>query len=150
MKIIAHRANISGPNLDTENSLEQIDKCISFGYDVEIDVRLKNKSFYLGHDNPEYQVPITWLQERKNRIWIHCKNFECLDFFSNNFDDFNYFWHQEDDYTITSKNIIWAYPGKKYNNNTVIVMPEWSIENLQDLKNVSCFGICTDYPEKIK
>ena len=24
----------------------------------------------------------------------------------------HYFWHQEDDYTITSKGIIWAYPGK--------------------------------------
>lgn len=150
MKIIAHRANIGGPNLNIENSLEQIDKCINLGYDVEIDVRLENKSFYLGHDNPEYKVTISWLQERKDRLWIHCKNFECLDIFSSNFCDFNYFWHQEDDYTITSKSIIWSYPGKNYNNNTVIVMPEWNTDNLEDLKDASCFGICTDYPERIK
>jgi hypothetical protein len=27
----------------------------------------------------------------------------------------HYFWHQEDDYTITSKGFIWVYPGKPLN-----------------------------------
>ena len=37
----------------------------------------------------------------------------------------NYFWHQNDDYTITSKGYIWAYPGKKLNKNAIYVLPEW-------------------------
>ena len=63
---------------------------------------------------------------------------------------FNYFWHQNDDYTLTSKNNIWSYPGKIYTNNNVIVMPEWYNRNWDTLKVVNCYGICTDYPEKLK
>ena len=39
MKIIAHRANLSGPNSKNENKLSSIKKCIDLGYDVEIDIR---------------------------------------------------------------------------------------------------------------
>ena len=38
MKLIAHRGNINGPNPETENTVNQIDKCIEEGYDVEIDL----------------------------------------------------------------------------------------------------------------
>ena len=39
MKLIAHRGNVYGPESDKENSPDYIDKSISMGYDVEIDVR---------------------------------------------------------------------------------------------------------------
>ena len=40
MKIIAHRANLNGPNINDENQISSINKCIDLGFDVEIDVRL--------------------------------------------------------------------------------------------------------------
>ena len=27
---------------------------------------------------------------------------------------FNYFWHQNDKFTLTSKGYIWTFPGNKY------------------------------------
>ena len=30
----------------------------------------------------------------------------------NKIQNFNYFWHQEDDYTLTSEGYVWVYPGK--------------------------------------
>ena len=47
MKIIAHRANINGSNLGSENRLSQIKKCINFGYDVEVDIRFHENKLYL-------------------------------------------------------------------------------------------------------
>ena len=56
MKLIAHRANIDGPDESTANEPKQIDKCIEQGYDVEIDVRYdpKTERLWLGHDEPKY------------------------------------------------------------------------------------------------
>ena len=69
---------------------------------------------------------------------------------SSNTSGYNYFWHQDDDYTLTSKKYIWAYPGKSYTHNTVIVMPEWNNMVWDTLRVTNCHGICTDYPEKLK
>lgn len=145
MRVISHRANISGSNPLLENHPDQIDKCIKLGYDVEVDVRLINDSFYLGHDSPDYFVSLEWINERKDNLWIHCKDLNSLDKFSTKQSNLNYFWHQKDDYTLTSMGFIWTYPGKKVSNNRgVLVMPEWNgcVENLN---KYDCYAVCTDY-----
>ena len=53
MKIIAHRANIAGPNQNKENSINNIFQCIDSNFDVEIDIRVIKEKIYLGHDKPE-------------------------------------------------------------------------------------------------
>lgn len=152
MIIIAHRSNIGGPNPEVENNPEQIDKCISIGYDVEIDLRYDstNSTLWLGHDIPQYKITWDWLESRSNNLWIHCKDIETLHEMLVNSYNYNYFWHNQDDYTLTSKKIIWAYPGKVFTNNTVVVMPEWDKFNWEEIKKYNCYGICTDYPEKLK
>ncbi len=151
MKLISHRGNIDGPNRLEENNPEYIDSALKLSYDVEVDVRCKDQHLYLGHDEPQYHVPITWLIERKDKLWIHCKDLKSLDVFSNSPIDFNFFWHQEDDFTLTSKNYIWTYPGKSYTLNSIIVMPEFNLtdKSFSDLKSYNCFGICSDYVGKI-
>ena len=145
MKVISHRSNISGPNPLLENHPDQIDKCIKLGYDVEVDVRLINDSFYLGHDSPDYSVSLEWINERKDNLWIHCKDLNSLDKFSTEQSDLNYFWHQEDDYTLTSMGFIWTYPGKKVSNSRgVLVMPEWN-GGVENLNKYDCYAVCTDY-----
>jgi hypothetical protein len=147
MKLIAHRGNIDGPNPIEENNPEYIDFTLEIGYDVEVDLRCENHKFYLGHDKSQYQVPMTWLVKRKDNIWIHCKDFKSLDVLSNSPVDFNYFWHQEDDYALTNKRHIWTYPGKPYTPRSIIVMPEWNkdIDKFVELRAYNCFGICSDY-----
>ena len=151
MKIIAHRANLNGPNPLTENHPDQIISCIESGYDVEIDVRydLETDKVLLGHDESQYDVTWYWLAGKTDHLWIHCKDITTLHEFSTKTSGYNYFWHQNDDYTLTSKNQIWAYPGKTYTENTVIVMPEWVEMDWDKLRVTCCYGVCTDYPERL-
>ena len=147
MKLIAHRGNINGPNPLEENNPEYIESAIAKGYDVEIDVRCEDHQFYLGHDESQYYIPMTWIVKRKDKLWIHCKDLISLDILSSSPVDFHYFWHQEDDFTLTSKNYIWTYPGKSYTPNSIIVMPElnMSVKTFADLKAFNCHGICSDF-----
>jgi glycerophosphoryl diester phosphodiesterase len=153
MKIIAHRGNIDGPNPLTENHPDTIDQAISMGFDVEIDIRYDryDNKLYLGHDDPQYVVDWYWLAQRMEKLWIHCKNIEALYEFVHGTGGYNYFWHQTDDFTLTSKNYIWTYPGKSYTSSSVIVMPETYLKDdqLTDLIAYNCYGVCTDYPQRL-
>ena len=145
MKIISHRGNLNGCDVNHENKINQIQKVIyQNGYDVEIDIWRINNKLYLGHDNPEDEVCESFLTENNKFLWIHCKNIEALDFFSKQNNNLNYFFHQKDDCTLTSKNFIWVYPGKKFTHNSVIV--ENNITSFQSIINQGIHGICTDYP----
>jgi len=98
----------------------------------------------LGHDEPQYGVTQQWFNERFDKLWIHCKNIEAIEWF-NMIDGFNYFWHEEDTVTLTSRGAIWAYPGKQPIKRSIAVMPE--INNDDTLQ---CLGICSDYIKKYK
>ena len=74
-------------------------------------------------------------------MWCHAKDFKTLDQIRNV--DCHYFWHQEDDYTLTSKGFVWVYPGKQLIKNCIAVLPE---EYKQDLS--ICYGVCTDNVKK--
>jgi hypothetical protein len=152
MKLISHRGNINGPDLEKENRPDQIEYCIRQGYDVEIDLRItSDRRLYLGHDEPQYEITWWWLAKYQNNFWIHCKDLNTLTEMSSNTHGYNYFWHQMDSYTLTSKKNIWAYPGYPFSSHTVIVMPEWNENNdWCELKNADCFGICSDYIGEMK
>lgn len=143
---VSHRGNTSGVNLNLENNPQYVLSAIEKGFDCEIDLRYdpKIKKLFLGHDKPEYEITLDWLLTLKNRLWIHCKNFESLSFLISENVDLNYFWHQEDDFTLTSKGYIWTYPGKKTGKNSIIV-------SLGDDKPKGTYlGICSDHIEKVK
>ena len=154
MRIIAHRANLNGPSKDRENTIDQIYRSIEYGFDVEIDVRIINQKILLGHDKSKESISLEKLLKLSNYLWIHCKNIDALEYFKkNNLNNvFNYFWHQEDNYTLTSKGYIWSYPGSILSPNSINVLPEWSneINKLKFLKTDEVYGICTDYPLLIK
>jgi len=134
---IAHRGNTVGSD-PLENAPEYIDKSLSEGYEAEIDVWYYNDGLWLGHDNPTYMVDISWLQDRHNRLWCHAKNFEALNYLLT-FQKINVFWHQQDNYTVTSQGYIWAYPGQygsEVKTIAVLPTPAMKLENF--------YGICSD------
>ena len=140
MKYISHRGNINGRIEESENRPDFIDDALKLGFDVEVDVWYVNDRLYLGHDNPENLVEVSWILERSKNLWVHCKNLESVVFLhSLGNDNIHYFWHQEDYITLTSKNYIWAFPGKQPIKNSIAVMPEI---NNDDVSN--CIGICSD------
>jgi hypothetical protein len=145
MILISHRGNINGRIKEVENKPSYIDDAIKLGYDVEIDIWLNDGVFYLGHDYIQYEISLLWLIDRIDKLWIHCKNTDAIEFFNKIENKFNYFWHQEDTLTLTSKGYIWAYPGKQPIKYSIAVMPELFNDNLD-----SCIGICSDYIQNYK
>ncbi len=142
MILIAHRGNISGPNKDLENNPDYLLSALDLGYCVEADVWYVDNKFLLGHDSPVYEVGEKFLMNE--RIWCHAKNLDALEIMLSN-SKIHCFWHQTDDYTITSKGHIWAYPGKKIGKNTICVMPE---NNGYNTLWSNCMGVCSDFVEK--
>jgi hypothetical protein len=140
MKLISHRGNINGRFESYENEPNYIDLAISEKYEVEVDVRVIEGILWLGHDKPQYDVDFRWFLDRISKLWIHCKNIEALVYFQECEYEFNFFWHQEDDATLTSKNYIWAYPGNQPIKNSIAVMPELNNDDLS-----KCLGICSDH-----
>jgi hypothetical protein len=139
MILIAHRGNTTGPKPHLENSPDYIDLALEDGFSVEVDLWCVDDALYFGHDNPQYGISQHWLNQRYEKLWIHCKNVEAMEWF-NMIGGFNYFWHQEDTLTLTSMNVIWAYPGKQPIKGSIAVMPEIYNDNLDE-----CIGICSDY-----
>jgi len=154
MRFISHRGNLNGVDdlsHTRENSPDYIDYAIRQGFEVEVDIRLTSGyvppgNFYLGHDRPQYEVSLDWLIERKDKLWLHTKNVDSLRWFLNSRIEWNVFWHQEDDYTITSKGYIWVYPGKLPCYGSIIVMPEKTNHTFKLIR--MCGGICSDNIKK--
>jgi len=139
VKFISHRGNTHGREIEKENLPSRIEECLEMGFDVEVDVWIVNGDLLLGHDCPEHRVPIAFLQ--REGIWCHAKNVEALSFLVCD-PKVHCFWHQEDDYTITSRGFVWAYPGKKLTDGSICVMPERADYSHEELR--SCAGICSD------
>ena len=141
MIYISHRGNISGPNKKFENKIEYVQNALDKGYEVEVDVRFENDKFFLGHDVNQFEVNENFLLNKK--IWCHAKTKDALSALEKI--KAHYFWHQEDDYTITSKGFVWTYPGKSLLTNSICVLPE-----IVNYEEINCLGICSDYIERYK
>ena len=148
MKLISHKGNLNGQQVDYENSPSYVETAINLGYDVKIDVRIKDNKLFLGQDEPQYQLDIDWLEKYHTKLWLHCKDIEIIEKF-NDFDNrgshLNYFWHETDTVTLTSKGYLWAYQGKQPIKGSIAVLPEL---NNDDTKY--CYGICSDFIQNYK
>ena len=142
MKIISHRGNIRGPISEKENRPSYIDCAIGNGYDVEIDLRIIDGELWLGHDVPQYKVEHSWLQPRKEYLWIHCKDLaaakECCEYQS--------FCHTSDPYTYTTTGKVWLHDLSMKVNDAIIPLIDDPIIYLAQKP----YAICTDYPYLLK
>lgn len=143
MLFISHRGNLDGAQPDKENRPAYIQQALDAGFDVEVDVWFIDGELYLGHDAGVYAIPKHFLND--HRIWFHCKNPSALNYFKHR-DKIKYFWHQTDDYTLTSNRKIWSYPGKLLMPDSIAVVPEVSYKGIL----WDCHAICTDFVYKYK
>ena len=144
MLIISHRANLKGPDPSIENKPEAIVHAIKEGFAVEVDLRMKDRQLYFGHDEAQYETDINFLKKYKQNLWIHCKEMETMEFCLDQ--ALHCFWHNDDDYTLTNYRYVWAYPGKEpVGKLSILVMPEWHWKPHEVLLKKP-YGVCTDYP----
>lgn len=144
MKIISHRGNLNGPEIDSENRIRRIDEVISLGFDAEIDLWKTELGLFLGHDSPLFEVSADWLSENKGRIWVHCKNIEasiaCQSI------GINWFAHDADPFVSTSHGFVWVHPrnkfGAQFPNAVVLDIEGYRLQNF----DLECYGVCSDWP----
>jgi len=139
MKLISHRGNLEGRNIDCENSPTYIDTAIANSFDVEVDVWYVDGEFFLGHDTPTYHIDSSWIMIRVASLWCHAKNIEAMEQLLL-MDNVNCFWHETDKMTLTSIGIPWMYPGNYIKNGITVELGE-----PKTIPNI--LGICTDYPK---
>lgn len=139
IEIISHRGNTTGPQKrdNITSKLEEAAEDIL----VEVDVWNVDEDWYLGHDAPEKETTFDFISN-KNFI-LHAKNLQALLNLTET--DLHYFWHQEDDFTLTSKNLIWTYPNGEVTTRSIIVCQ--TLEEVEKYKDEDIWGICTDYVE---
>jgi hypothetical protein len=146
MILISHRGNTNGPSILNENSPNYIDKTISLGYEVEVDLRIHNNEFWLGHDYPQYRVDLLWMQQRNQNIWFHCKDKDSVLRLLNLNLKFKFFCHQNDDFTLTSTGHLWVHNTEGILNKNCIV-PLITESEVLKYNKMDIFGICTDFVE---
>lgn len=148
MLLIAHRGNTHGPDPKLENKPTYVDAALQKGYEVEIDVWYE-KSWWLGHDKPQHKVTFNWLVNHSSKLWVHAKDIPTMyklskrdgkNIWNHNL---NYFWHQNDDCTLTNHNWIWTFPKKQLTKRSICVMPESAFYTDNELWN--CGGICSNH-----
>jgi len=138
---IAHRGNYKGRSASRENTISYIGEAIAAGFDVEVDVWLLERKWYLGHDFPKEEIGLSFLE--RPEIWTHAKDLQGYVSLYNN-PKVHVFWHDKDDFVFTSKGIKWAQ-SNIITHDGIIVMPNESriIEKIQDA-SVRPLGICCD------
>jgi hypothetical protein len=138
MLIISHRGNIDGVDPKLQNNPDHISHLLKIGIDCEIDTWYVDGNFYLGHDQPLFKISKTFIKNLK--LWIHCKNFSCLNILKDIHP--NVFAHQNDDFALTSSRRVWTCI--KNTQDSILVNLNYN----KDLISSNIFGICTDYPLK--
>ena len=141
MKIISHRGNIDGKS-EFENTQNQIYKAIDLGFDVEIDLWVINNNLFLGHDKPETPCGLEFLYYNSDKLWVHAKNSQAVEYLLNR-NELNWFWHDKDKMTLTSKGFIWSNIGEFFKNGITVCL---DYKGLPDY----ILGVCTDSPIKYK
>tara|TARA_R110000824_G_scaffold137826_1_gene302544 strand:+ start:172 stop:594 length:423 start_codon:yes stop_codon:yes gene_type:complete len=137
MKAISHRGNLKGEKTPLENSPDYIIEAINRGFDVEVDVWFTD-GLCFGHDKPEHKCSMNFLVGNSDKLWIHCKNLAALQML-NGIPSLNIFWHEQDDFALTSKGFIWTYPDKEVCSNSVIV-----VDDATKYNGKKCYGLCSD------
>lgn len=143
MKIIAHRGLLTGPDTAIENSPDQISRAFDAGFDIEVDVWCRRGQWFTGHDAPQYQTTIEFLNRKG--FWLHFKDIETYNIFCEApiIPYCDWFFHEKDERVFTANGYVWTYPGFKLpNKNGIAVLPEkapnWDLDD--------AYAVCTDYP----
>ena len=142
--IISHQARLKGPGYSAENTIAGTELALNEGINVEVDVWGDSKGkLALGHDKPGDIVSIDFLSNP--RIWVHAKDKYALEILYKS--EVNYFFHQGDPFTVTSKGYNWVHIESTPLINNAIYCA-FSLKQLKQLKSKVKFpiGVCTDFP----
>ena len=121
------------------------------------EVMTTSVSWLISSATKPFQLPLTipphfpsLTLERKDKLFIHCKNFDALSALIKT--KLTIFYHEKEQYTIVSNGKIWAHNIDEICNECIIPLlsKEELITYLDKNKNHNAWGICSDFVELIK
>jgi hypothetical protein len=142
MILISHRGNLFGKIEEKENSPNYIDEAIIRGFNVEIDLWVKENNLYLGHDLPQYKIDQRWLDVRKNNILVHAKNIFALEILIES--KIKFFFHENERHVlIHNSNNVWSHDVSECLPRSII--PALTKNEFLEHCNKNVYGICSDF-----
>lgn len=144
MKLIAHRGNTTGPELEFENTLDYMKSALHLEYDVECDIVDYKGKLYFGHDEPQEEVDWTFLTN--SNVWAHAKTITALEILSKT--NVHYFWHQNDLLTITNKGYIWCYPNTFVQSEKAVWLELLDCPINKNFRKI--YAVCSDNVNNLK
>jgi hypothetical protein len=143
MHLISHRGNLTGKQPELENTPDYIDAALAAGFKCEVDVFAHDGKLYLGHDLAQTETSVQYLQQ--DGVIAHAKNLDALAQMLQA--NIHCFYHHTDNYTLTSRNWIWAFPGKPgtFVHPCIAVLPENYRTDITDFD-----GVCSDFIANFK
>jgi len=123
--------------------LNAINIAIAAGFDVEIDIWHVNNRFFLGHDYPKCYVDESFLIDHSSRLWCHAKTLQAL-YALLDMPMMECFFHNIDQYTLTSNDLIWTYPDMPVTDKSIMLLFEkFSLEDAKIPEYI--YGLCSDH-----
>jgi hypothetical protein len=153
VKIISHRGNVYGPGSQCE--LENVEFALSKKYDVEIDVRVIEDKFFIGHDRALYEMPKEWLMSSTScRLWFHAKDEKTFEILKNY--DVHSFIHDQEPFVhlhtaLDTNGFYWLHPHfnqilhERLNFNDIVLDIAGYPRIQKDKLSKFPFAICTDW-----
>lgn len=141
MRLISHRGNTDGINPALENHPDYIDEAMK-EYEVEIDIRLIGGKLMLGHDLGQYAITKGWLEDRADKLLVHCKDYESLSELSDT--KLKAFYHSSEPFVaIRNDNAIWCHDLSRSDTNSIV--PLLGRDDILLFKYIKAQGVCSDY-----
>ena len=146
LKFIAHRAVIDG-DYTNANKPETAKNLLEMHpeYEYEIDVWYVDGGYWLGHDEPQYEVfPEDYDILDNIKSWKHAKNIDALVEMNNNFSG-NILWHESDSVVYTNSGYLWVHADTEpfQCSSAIFVRPELKFGVDKALLSFNFAGICS-------
>lgn len=135
---------MDGPSA-LENHPDYIKKALDAGFNVEVDVQsIRNGEALIGHGGPSYTTNLDMICD--DRVWCHAKTLSALEDLLHI--GAHCFWHQDDDYTITSKGVIWTARDECGGNIVRVTKKASDVGEVMTDNGLlfnHLYGVCCDY-----
>lgn len=146
MKLISNRGNTNGVNAELENTQPYIQVAINKGFEVKIDLWVKDGKLHLGTDEAKTPLDIDWLERNHSKLWLHCRDVEVMSKFSSldtTGHNIHFFWHDGNKISLTNRGYMWCEPGE-------IVVGGIVYQPTETDSTEGFFGACSDSIERYK
>ena len=137
MLLIAHRGNLDGPD-PRENEPAYVERALTHGFHVEVDVWARAGRLYLGHDGPDHPVAEPFLA--RPRVWCHAKDVVAMRALLAA--GAHCFFHERDAVALTSRKFLWTHPEPDavLTDRSVLVVRGPELPRRERF-----YGVCGDY-----